>query len=192
MPSGATNPTKLSIMITWITPRLCHCHLMVALVAWSPTDCRSETVAKLLSTKAPSNVSPTWVFKAVSLLVSPPLLMALTGAEEIAKMTPLVGPMPSRATLFDPFSDTSPATAEGVRRFPRTDEPASQAPGWQANARDRRARDSGPPTDGKWKRGVPLEEKMHLPTEGVSSNHRYSVLDRMVCRYRAGFSFIMF
>ncbi|KAH9819738.1 hypothetical protein DFH28DRAFT_1053138 [Melampsora americana] len=69
---------------------------------------------------------------------------------------------------------------EGTRRFPRPDEPALQSTGWSANTRDRRVRDSGPPAEGKWKRGVPLEEKMHLSTDSVSSgNHRYSVLDRM-------------
>ncbi|EGG03780.1 uncharacterized protein MELLADRAFT_78488 [Melampsora larici-populina 98AG31] len=69
---------------------------------------------------------------------------------------------------------------EGTRRFPRPDEPALQSAGWSANPRDRRARDSGPPAEGKWKRGVPLEEKMHLTADIVSSgNPRYSVLDRM-------------
>ncbi|KAG0148450.1 hypothetical protein CROQUDRAFT_654965 [Cronartium quercuum f. sp. fusiforme G11] len=69
---------------------------------------------------------------------------------------------------------------EGTRRFPRPDEPITQSAGWSGNPRDRRTRDSGAPAEGKWKRGVPLEEKMHLSMEGVASgNHKYSVLDRM-------------
>lgn len=70
--------------------------------------------------------------------------------------------------------------SDNARRLQRPDDSSANVTPWNSNPRDRRTRDSGPPSDGKWKRGVSFEEKMQASEEKSGVNNlKYSVLDKM-------------
>ncbi|CAH7681983.1 hypothetical protein PPACK8108_LOCUS14668 [Phakopsora pachyrhizi] len=79
-------------------------------------------------------------------------------------------------------ADGENETLESPRRTNSTEDPPNHTISWNNNTRDRRLRDSGPPSEGMWKRGLSLEEKAAQQAgENATTNNqpKYSVADKM-------------